>query len=189
MPTVTVQLHHADTAVAHPRAGPDLHGMSVSLGLEGAVPSVLVLVASAPAALSVIAVRALATMNYGCPGHEILIHIPGAHDEIVERQMRFLRSADVAYVRIFRGSRRPLYSRAAARAVGRLGGRHGLPGSTGIRRRRDQAITRAGGRWWTNILTGLPRPTARRGDSQHGCSPAGLSPRPPPLPDCRREQR
>ena len=38
--------------------------MSVSLGLEGAVPSVLVLVASAPAALSVIAVRALVTMNY-----------------------------------------------------------------------------------------------------------------------------
>jgi catechol 2,3-dioxygenase-like lactoylglutathione lyase family enzyme len=113
--------------------------MSVSLGLEGAVPSVLVLVASAPAALSVITVRALVTMNYGRPGHEVLIHIPGAHYEIVERHMRYLSSADSHTSASSCGSRRSLYSRAAAR--GRTpGGRHGLPGSTGIRRR-DQAIT------------------------------------------------
>jgi len=50
--------------------------MSIGLGREGAVPGVLMFVAAASVTLSMIAVRALATMNYGRRGHEVLVDVP-----------------------------------------------------------------------------------------------------------------
>lgn len=94
MPTVTLQLHHADTTVTHPRARPDLEGPGISLGVEGAVPGILVLVAAEPVALSVIAVWALAMMNHCGLGHEVLVDVPRAHDVIVEGLMRCLEDRD-----------------------------------------------------------------------------------------------
>lgn len=99
-PTVTGQLHYADTAIAHPRARLGLRGLSISRGVERAVPGILVLVAAAPMALSVIAVRAPTAMNYCRWGHEVLVHVPRAHDDIVERQLRCVESPDVADVLI-----------------------------------------------------------------------------------------
>jgi hypothetical protein len=96
------ELHHADTAVAHARTRPDLSGTSVSLGAEGAVPGVFLLIAAAPVAMSVFAVRALATMNYPRRGHEVLVHVPRAHDGIVEREMRYL-VPDILCCRSWRG--------------------------------------------------------------------------------------
>lgn len=95
-PTATAQLHHADTAVAHPRARPNLRRVSIGLGTEGAVPGVLMLVAAAPMALPVTAVRALATVNNCSPGHEVLVHIPRTHHGIVERQACHQVSVDIA---------------------------------------------------------------------------------------------
>jgi len=76
--------------------------MSISLGCEGAVPGVLVLVAAAAVALSVITVPAFATMNDGLRGDEVLIYVPRAHSGIVERQNRFLRgpTANVLICRV-----------------------------------------------------------------------------------------
>ena len=55
-------------------------------------------------ALSVIGVRVgLATMNDGRGGHEVLVHVPRAHDGIAEPQMRYLESADLTGVRFCRG--------------------------------------------------------------------------------------
>jgi hypothetical protein len=50
------------------------------------------LVAAASVTLSMIAVRALATMNYGRRSHEVLVDVPGAHNGIVERRTRYLRA-------------------------------------------------------------------------------------------------
>jgi hypothetical protein len=64
-------------------------------GSEGAVPGAFVLVATVPVAISVIAVRTLATMNYCRRGHEVLVHVPRAHDGIVEPKVRYLERADL----------------------------------------------------------------------------------------------
>jgi hypothetical protein len=61
--------------------------MSISLGVAGAVRSVLALIPAAPVGLSVIAVRELATLNYGRRGHEVLVHRSRARDDIVGGQM------------------------------------------------------------------------------------------------------
>ena len=69
-----------------------------------AVPGVLALLPASTAALTVVAVEALATMNYGLVSHEVLVHVPRAHARIVgARQHRrlprsalFTRSAGAA---------------------------------------------------------------------------------------------
>ena len=59
--------------------------------LKLAVPGVLALLPASTAALTVVAVAALATMNYGLVSHEVLVHVPPAHASIVGvRQYRRL---------------------------------------------------------------------------------------------------
>jgi hypothetical protein len=81
---------HADATVAQVRAGVDPGGTCRSLGTELAVPGVLALIPVSAMALTVVAVAAVAAMNYSLTGHGVLIHVPRGHASIVGVRQRRL---------------------------------------------------------------------------------------------------